>query len=85
MEQVCSYFPSYKSQCDALVEAYTPQIIQLLVDDVSPKEICTELGLCDALKSKVNRVKLNLSRVILIFLSAIGNTVMIICTYLELI
>merc|ERR1712096_254790 len=53
LEQVCSYFPSYKSQCDALVEAYTPQIIQLLVDDVSPKEICTELGLCDALKSKV--------------------------------
>jgi len=53
LEQVCSYFPSYKTQCDALVEAYTPQIIQLLVDDVSPKEICTELGLCDALKSKV--------------------------------
>merc|ERR1719466_731035 len=54
LEQVCSWLPkSYKSQCDALVETYTPQIIQLLVDDVSPKEICTELGLCDALKSKV--------------------------------
>merc|ERR1719466_332710 len=54
LEQVCSWLPkSYKTECDALVETYTPQTIQLLVSDVSPKEICTELGLCDALKSKV--------------------------------
>ena len=54
LEKVCSYLPSsYKSTCDLLVEQYTPQIIDLLVNDVSPKDICTELGLCDALKSKV--------------------------------
>merc|ERR1719317_1103884 len=47
LEKVCSYLPSsYKTECDTLVQTYTPQIIDLLVNDVSPKDLCTEIGLC---------------------------------------
>ena len=47
LEEVCDLLPSsVKNQCDSFVEAYTDMIIQLLTGEVTPKEVCGYLGLC---------------------------------------
>ena len=47
MEAVCDYLPSnVRDQCDAFVDAYTDMIIQLLTGEITPKELCGYLGLC---------------------------------------
>lgn len=47
LESICSYLPgSIGKQCDTFVETYTDMIIDMLVKDVSPELICTNLGLC---------------------------------------
>ena len=35
-------------QCDALIVEYGKEIIQLLVNQLKPKTICTEIKLCSA-------------------------------------
>lgn len=48
VEQVCSILPSsLSSQCKDLVETYGQAIIDLLVQEVDPKTVCTVLGLCN--------------------------------------
>jgi saposin len=47
LEEVCDMLPSsVKNQCDSFVEAYTDMVIQLLTGEVTPKEVCGYLGLC---------------------------------------
>ncbi len=47
LEEVCDVLPSsVKNQCDSFVEAYTDMVIQLLTGEVTPKEVCGYLGLC---------------------------------------
>jgi len=47
LEEVCDVLPSsVKDQCDSFVEAYTDMVIQLLTAEVTPKEVCGYLGLC---------------------------------------
>jgi len=36
----------YSEQCDALVEAYLPELIQLLVQKETPQVACAQLKLC---------------------------------------
>ena len=49
LDQVCGYLPSmYKNECDQLVASYTPMIIQLLVQEMNPKQLCSLLHLCPA-------------------------------------
>ncbi|XP_048579093.1 prosaposin [Nematostella vectensis] len=47
VEKVCSILPStIKSKCDQFVQEYGPALIEILEQEVSPKLVCTTLGLC---------------------------------------
>ncbi|KAJ5072527.1 hypothetical protein M0811_01542 [Anaeramoeba ignava] len=47
LEGVCNMLPSYLSgPCDSLIQTYLPQIINLIVNGVTPDEICSMIGLC---------------------------------------
>ena len=47
LEQVCSIVPDkLKSECKIFIETYTPQLIDLLLQNVTPKVICSTLTLC---------------------------------------
>ncbi|PIK44812.1 hypothetical protein BSL78_18317 [Apostichopus japonicus] len=49
LEKVCSLLPgSISDQCQQFVDQYTPTIINLIVQNVSPQLICRTLGLCKA-------------------------------------
>ncbi|PAA73160.1 hypothetical protein BOX15_Mlig011638g1 [Macrostomum lignano] len=47
LEKVCNFMPTQEqSACRSFIEQYTPYIIQLLMQDVDPKQICQTIGLC---------------------------------------
>jgi saposin len=47
LENVCSKFPeTIRGECKVFVDAYTPAIVNLLVQEIDPKKVCTLLGLC---------------------------------------
>ena len=47
LDSVCELLPSnLKDTCDTLVAQYTPQLIDLLLQQVTPKKLCAELQLC---------------------------------------
>lgn len=49
VEHVCDYLPGeLQSECKQVVEAYAPQIIQLLAQKLAPDQICAEIGLCSS-------------------------------------
>ncbi|KAJ8022464.1 Prosaposin [Holothuria leucospilota] len=51
LEKVCSLVPStYRAACDAFVQEYTPEIVKLILSEVSPSEVCSALGLCSSIK-----------------------------------
>ena len=35
-------------QCDSFVAKYAPEIVQLLVNELDPDQVCTKLGLCSS-------------------------------------
>lgn len=44
---VCNHLPkSMSSECNKFVNEYADAVIQILSQDVSPKEVCTMIGLC---------------------------------------
>ena len=46
---LCSHLPStVADMCIDFVETYGDEIFDMMVQQVSPKEVCTELGLCSA-------------------------------------
>ncbi|KAJ5071081.1 hypothetical protein M0811_10565 [Anaeramoeba ignava] len=52
LENVCNMLPSpINTICDGLIEQYIPVIVQLLVNDFPPDQICTEIGLCTSMKA----------------------------------
>ena len=49
VEKVCDVLPStVKAECKQLIESEGPQIINLLINEGSPKAVCTLLQLCTA-------------------------------------
>nr|XP_057915091.1 prosaposin [Doryrhamphus excisus] len=51
VERVCTYLPSsLTGQCKDLIETYGQAIIELLVQQVDPKTVCTVLALCNDAK-----------------------------------
>lgn len=43
----CHYLPkTIKQQCDGFVNKYADLVIDMLVAEVSPKDICTAISLC---------------------------------------
>jgi saposin len=51
---VCNYLPkSVSSKCNDFVNEYADLVIQLLVQSLEPKQVCQELGLCNATAPKI--------------------------------
>ncbi|KAK6187955.1 hypothetical protein SNE40_005871 [Patella caerulea] len=49
LDEVCEYMhlpPMIQRECEDLVRQYTDQLVQLLIQGLDPKQICTEIGLC---------------------------------------
>jgi saposin len=54
LDQVCTLVPSaFKAQCVSLINEYTSQLIQLLLNEETPELICQQIGLCSSEKSKM--------------------------------
>ena len=46
MEKACSEIAEIKEFCDTILDQYLDKIIQELLADVNPLEICEDIGLC---------------------------------------
>lgn len=58
LESLCSYLPSSVSkECNGFVETYTDMIIEMLTHDITPEQICTNLGLCDTVGNVVQHIQ----------------------------
>ncbi|OAD53035.1 Proactivator polypeptide [Eufriesea mexicana] len=49
LEKLCTHFPhSLSGECSDLVKNYSKEIIELLLADLTPQEVCVYIKLCDA-------------------------------------
>ena len=47
LENVCEFLPkSIRKDCVRLIDAYTEQIVEMFLADLTPDEVCTALKLC---------------------------------------
>lgn len=54
---VCNHLPQHMSiKCNNFVNEYAEIVIELLTQEVSPKEICTIVGLCKAEATKIEGI-----------------------------
>jgi saposin len=57
LEKVCTHLPPKPQlQCKDFVETYYDELLEKLISDLEPKEICSELKLCPALLSGIFKV-----------------------------
>ncbi|XP_032868780.1 prosaposin [Amblyraja radiata] len=48
LEKVCSMLPdTMRDECDQLVSQYEPVLLQVLLDNLEPTLVCTNIGVCD--------------------------------------
>ena len=53
MDKVCDLLPStISAECISIIKQYGPMIIQLLINNVKPEEVCTEIKLCTSTVKK---------------------------------
>jgi len=58
LDDVCQIVPSaFRAQCVSLINQYTQQLIQLLLNQESPTVICTQIGLCSSAKKAIVQVQ----------------------------
>ncbi|XP_053383474.1 uncharacterized protein LOC123564714 [Mercenaria mercenaria] len=49
LEKVCSLLPeTITDQCDAFVEEYADMVVQLILKNFTPEQVCTEIKLCSS-------------------------------------
>lgn len=49
LHEVCDELPKhYAQKCDKFVDEYAEIVIQLIAQDISPKQACQMMGLCDS-------------------------------------
>jgi len=48
LETLCSLFPdnATRSECDSLIETFTPEAIQLIIQNEPPSVVCTQIEAC---------------------------------------
>lgn len=47
LDKACTYFPeTIQAECQSFVNAYAPAVINLLIQEIKPSEVCKKLGLC---------------------------------------
>merc|ERR1712038_1336552 len=48
VEQICDMLSAQvKQECKQLVDTYTSQIVQMVISEYTPEQVCAGLGLCD--------------------------------------
>ena len=58
LDTLCEYMPSSISdQCEQYVDAYAEAVIQLILQDFTPQQICAEIGLCTSVSEVVMTVQ----------------------------
>ena len=51
LEEVCSYLPgTIKDQCTKFVDQYSDMIIDFIAHQITPEQICQQIGLCQAIQ-----------------------------------
>lgn len=57
LDTLCSYLPkAVRAECQVFVDTYTDQIIHMLINDLSPDEVCVQLGLCKPKKPSLPKL-----------------------------
>lgn len=46
LEHACAKMPKLEKKCDAIVDKYGDRIVDLIILEFTPKQICRELGMC---------------------------------------
>ena len=58
LDTLCEYMPSSISKpCEEYVDAYAETVIQLILQDFTPQQICAEIGLCSSVSEVVMTVQ----------------------------
>ncbi|XP_065684765.1 prosaposin isoform X5 [Hydra vulgaris] len=57
LEKVCGLIPSVKSECDQLVDSYSDEIVDLIIELANPDSICKLIGLCTSQVNKVEQIQ----------------------------
>jgi cathepsin B len=61
LEKVCGLLPkSYTSMCDTLIESYTPELINFILEKESPDVICKLLKVCETTSVIKNSIECDL-------------------------
>ncbi len=56
LETLCDVMPkSLEDKCEAYVAKYTDAIIEFIIKDFTPDEVCTALQMCEAKVSKITQ------------------------------
>eukprot|EP01132_Coremiostelium_polycephalum_P002790 gene2790-3470_t len=55
LEMGCKFLPKdWASMCTVLVDQYTPEIIQMLINEANPATVCSAISMCPS--TKLNRI-----------------------------
>lgn len=46
LNQVCNFFGQYAPQCEHMVRAYTPKVIESIIEKQTPPAVCASIGTC---------------------------------------
>lgn len=48
LDKLCNHLPrSLTDQCTSFVESYSKELVEMLLADLTPQEVCAYLRLCD--------------------------------------
>jgi saposin len=59
LDTVCTWVPDFETQCIQVIAQEVPAIFQYLQADMTPTQICAELGMCSSQKSPKKTVHMN--------------------------
>lgn len=63
LDSVCALLPESVSEvCQEVVDTYGDSIVALLLQEMSPELVCSELGLCMSGKDRLSQPKLPMLR-----------------------
>ncbi|RMX42497.1 hypothetical protein pdam_00020424 [Pocillopora damicornis] len=63
LDKVCSYLPSsISSECTQFINQYSDAILQILAQELDPKEVCTALQLCTSQAKAMEKPKIHLPK-----------------------
>lgn len=52
LDKLCKHLPhSLTDQCTDFVKAYSKELVEMLLADLTPQEVCVYLKLCDTTKN----------------------------------